>query len=110
MISRGKQVTFAGFIAALAAIGTMAATLGMPVPKPAWRTDVLRVQGQVQDVDRLATEQALEATQLRLYRNLAEQDAWRQKGKPVPDYLTAEQVTLESKKRRLERRLRRLER
>lgn len=108
-MTRGRTVTVGSLIAALALIGTAAATLDMPVPKPAWKDDVLAVQAQVQDVDRLATEQALEAVQLRLYRNLAEQDQWRQKRKSVPDYLRAEQVTLESKKRRLERRLRRLE-
>lgn len=109
-MTKGRTVTISSILAALALIGTAAATLDIPLPKPAWQADVQEVQAQVKDVDRLATEQALEAVQLRLYRNLAEQDQWRQKGQPVPPYLTAEQVTLESKKRRLETRLRKLER
>lgn len=110
MTSKGKTVTISSLIAALAFIGGAAATLDVPVPKPAWDTDVRAVQAQVADVDRLATENALEATQLRLYRNLAEQDQWKREGKRVPDYLTAEQVMLQSKVRRLEARLRGLER
>lgn len=102
-------MTIGSLGAALVVLGTVAATLDVPVPKPAWDSDVRAVQAQVQDVDRLATQEALENVQLRLYRNLAEQDAWRQKGQPIPDYLLAEQTALELKKQRLERRLLKLQ-
>lgn len=98
-------MTIGSLIAALALIGGVAATLDVPVPKPAWENDVRQVQAQVQDVDRLATQEALENVQLRLYRNLSEQDDWKSKGKRVPDYLLKEQTALELKKQRLERRL-----
>ncbi len=102
-------MTVGSIAAALVLLAGVATTLDVPVPKPAWKSDVESALRYAQDVDRLATEQALESIQLRLYRNLSEQDQWRSQGKRVADYLLEEQATLEAKKRRLERRLRALE-
>lgn len=110
IFTRGRTVTIGSLIAALALIGTAAATLDMPVPKPAWKADVASVQAQVRDVDRLATQEALLAAQERLYQNLAAQEEWKAKGKPVPKVLIEQQALLESKVRQLQNRIDRLER
>lgn len=71
MTSKGKTVTISSLVAALAFIGGMAATFDVPVPKPAWDSDIQRLTGEVRGVEqRLAgevqgvkqrvTEQALE--------------------------------------------------
>ena len=69
----------------------------------------IRLAEGIKGVDRLATEQALNSNQLRLYQNQREQTQLKQDNLPIPDWLIKEQVQLESEKRRLERRLKDLD-
>ena len=86
-------------------LAAMAAALNWDIPTPAWDTDIRTVQAQIKSVDQLATQEALGAVQLRIYQNRREQNTIRTEKQPVPDYLLKEQVALEEKQRRLQRRL-----
>ena len=92
-----------GAASAILAMGTLATTYGIPLP--ALSSDIVRIQARIDDVDQLATQEALAAAQLRFYQNQREQQTVKDLGQPVPDYLLKEQVALEQKKRNLERRL-----
>ena len=91
------------------AVAGVVALIGWKIPAPAWSTDIELVQAQIIDVDLLATQEALETVNLRYYQNLREQGKFRADRLPLPNSLLREQVDLETKQRRLQARLKRLQ-
>ncbi len=91
------------------AIAAVVGLVGWKIPVPAWSTDIEFVQAQIADVDLLATQEALETVNLRYYQNLREQGKFRADNLQLPNSLLREQVDLETKQRRLQVRLKRLQ-
>jgi len=98
---------------ALATIGGVIAGVATSEWRPALAYELHETKeqlaGSIAGVDRLVTEQALNANQLRLYQNQREQTQLQQQNLPIPNWLIQEQVDLESQKRELEHRLKELE-
>jgi len=98
-------IKYGGAASAVLAIAAVAALVGFKADRPAWSSDIILVQAQIDEVDQLATQEALDANQLRIFQNRREQEQIKTQGKSVPDYLFQEQVILEGKKDKLEKRL-----
>ncbi len=98
-----------GAAVGVTAIAAVVALIGWKIPVPAWSTDIELVQAQIADVDLLATQEALETVNLRYYQNLREQGKFRADNLPLPNSLLREQVDLETKQRRLQVRLKKLQ-
>lgn len=86
-----------------------AATIGMQVDRPAWKSEVVQLAGEVRQIDARITTETLNGVQTRIYQNEREQQAYQKRGEAVPNYLIQERARLESDRRSLERKLEELQ-
>ena len=91
------------------ALTTFLGVVKYKFPTPAWSTDIEFVQAQINDLDRRQLEEALGANQLRIYANQDRQQEYLEKGVKIPPYLREERDGMDTKRRRLQKRLDRLQ-
>lgn len=94
-----------GIASGIVAVIGAATAIGLDLPKIATQDDVTRVELRVTLLEKDVIEDQLDRLQLRLYQNLRQQEEYRTQGKASPEWLIKEQSDMESRKRRLERRL-----
>lgn len=102
-----------GTAAALYVLYSAAVELEVPIPKPAWKPDIQRLEQMLAlTEEKLAgladftAEEALDANQLRKYNNRRQQEEYIQKNEPVPIWLKDEERLIDQRRRLIERQLR----
>lgn len=90
---------------AIAAVFATAAAVGMQIDRPAWISEVQQLAGEVQKLDAQVTNEILRGVQARIYQNEREQQGYKSRGEPVPQYLIEDRARLERDRRYLERKL-----
>ena len=100
-IKSHSLVWLIGFIAVT--IIPIISFFNIPVPKPAWSTDIKRLELQQLHIHIQLLEDQKERVKSRLFQNLREQDQIKRKNDPVPDFYLKEQTFIENKIDRLEK-------
>lgn len=104
-----NRIVWAGTIAgSLTAIGALAAMIGWNADRPAWSSELVRLAGEVKRVEQLATEQALESSELRQLRIEQEIEDREAKGQDTGT-LPAELKILKRRTRKFQLKLDKLE-
>ena len=89
-----------GFIAV--AVIPIISFFNVPIPKPAWSTDIKRLELQQLDTHIELLEDQKERAKSSRFINLRDQDQIKRKNEPVPDFYLEEQSFIENKIDRLE--------
>jgi len=109
-----------GGAGAILAIASAAALIGFKADRPAWSSDLVVIrseftegiklaQATAEDAQRLSVSQALESTQLQLYRNADKQNTHKAQGEAIPEDLIKERLVLERRARRFQSKLDKLD-
>ena len=91
-----KQFKTVGIVAAtIVSTAAALAVFDVNIPRPAWSSELMKLAGNLIELDSRVTSQQLDDTKLQYYQNLREQEKYDSGTKP--DYLVDEQILLESR-------------
>lgn len=98
-----------GFLGAIPVVYIAAATLGADLPVPAWASDIVIVQSQVNDNTRSIIHQGRQANQGLIFQNTREQQKYHSAKLPIPNSLLRERIYLDGVEQGYRNQLRKLD-
>lgn len=94
--------TIAGAFVSISAALTV---LNISIPRPAWAYEVVKLAGNIVELDSRVTTEQLNSTRKQWYENQRAQDHYEQEREKAPSFLLDEQLFLEQRMHELQMRL-----